>query len=29
MAVVAWGLPMMFSVPLFSRDVYAYIGRAA
>ncbi|TLM70569.1 hypothetical protein FDW81_17460 [Pseudarthrobacter sp. NamB4] len=27
MAVIAWGLPMMFSVPLFSRDVYAYIGQ--
>ncbi|WP_258802442.1 polyprenol phosphomannose-dependent alpha 1,6 mannosyltransferase MptB [Pseudarthrobacter sp. NS4] len=27
MAVVSWGLPMMFSVPLFSRDVYAYIGQ--
>jgi alpha-1,6-mannosyltransferase len=27
MAVAAWGLPMMFSVPLFSRDVYAYIGQ--
>lgn len=26
-AVVAWGLPMMFCVPLFSRDVYAYIGQ--
>jgi alpha-1,6-mannosyltransferase len=26
-AVVAWGLPLMFSVPLFSRDVYAYIGQ--
>ncbi len=26
-ATVAWGLPMMFSVPLFSRDVYAYIGQ--
>jgi hypothetical protein len=26
-AVVAWGLPMAFSVPLFSRDVYAYIGQ--
>lgn len=26
-AVVAWGLPMMFTVPLFSRDVYAYIGQ--
>ena len=25
--MVAWGLPMMFSVPLFSRDVYAYIGQ--
>ena len=22
-----WGLPLMFSVPLFSRDVYAYIGQ--
>jgi hypothetical protein len=27
LAVAAWGLPMMFSVPLFSRDVYAYIGQ--
>ncbi|MBO1268762.1 polyprenol phosphomannose-dependent alpha 1,6 mannosyltransferase MptB [Arthrobacter cavernae] len=26
-AVLAWGLPMMFTVPLFSRDVYAYIGQ--
>jgi alpha-1,6-mannosyltransferase len=26
-AVFAWGLPLMFSVPLFSRDVYAYIGQ--
>ena len=26
-AVVLWGLPLMFSVPLFSRDVYAYIGQ--
>ncbi|MBT2584281.1 polyprenol phosphomannose-dependent alpha 1,6 mannosyltransferase MptB [Arthrobacter sp. ISL-95] len=26
-AIVAWGLPMMFTVPLFSRDVYAYIGQ--
>ncbi|MEJ1181597.1 MULTISPECIES: polyprenol phosphomannose-dependent alpha 1,6 mannosyltransferase MptB [unclassified Pseudarthrobacter] len=26
-AVVLWGLPMMFTVPLFSRDVYAYIGQ--
>jgi len=26
-ATVAWGLPLMFSVPLFSRDVYAYIGQ--
>jgi hypothetical protein len=26
-AVALWGLPMMFSVPLFSRDVYAYIGQ--
>ena len=24
---MAWGLPLMFSVPLFSRDVYAYIGQ--
>jgi alpha-1,6-mannosyltransferase len=27
LATVAWGLPLMFSVPLFSRDVYAYIGQ--
>lgn len=26
-AVAAWGLPMVISVPLFSRDVYAYIGQ--
>ena len=26
-AVAAWGLPLMFTVPLFSRDVYAYIGQ--
>lgn len=26
-AVAAWGGPMMLSVPLFSRDVYAYIGQ--
>jgi alpha-1,6-mannosyltransferase len=26
-AVALWGLPMMLSVPLFSRDVYAYIGQ--
>ena len=26
-AIVAWGLPMLLSVPLFSRDVYAYIGQ--
>jgi alpha-1,6-mannosyltransferase len=26
-AIAAWGLPMMFTVPLFSRDVYAYIGQ--
>ena len=26
-AIGAWSLPMMFSVPLFSRDVYAYIGK--
>jgi hypothetical protein len=27
LAVAAWGLPMVISVPLFSRDVYAYIGQ--
>src|SRR4051812_34393750 len=26
-AMVAWGVPLMFCVPLFSRDVYAYIGQ--
>ena len=26
-ATVAWGLLLMFCVPLFSRDVYAYIGQ--
>lgn len=26
-AVAAWGAPMFFSVPLFSRDVYAYVGQ--
>ncbi|MGG5171470.1 polyprenol phosphomannose-dependent alpha 1,6 mannosyltransferase MptB [Pseudarthrobacter sp. J1738] len=26
-AVALWGAPMMVSVPLFSRDVYAYIGQ--
>ncbi|MDI3195143.1 polyprenol phosphomannose-dependent alpha 1,6 mannosyltransferase MptB [Pseudarthrobacter sp. AL07] len=26
-AIAAWGLPLMFTVPLFSRDVYAYIGQ--
>lgn len=27
LAVTAWGLPMMFAVPIFSRDVYAYTGQ--
>ncbi|MFI5085229.1 MAG: polyprenol phosphomannose-dependent alpha 1,6 mannosyltransferase MptB [Actinomycetales bacterium] len=27
LAVIAWGAPMMAAVPLFSRDVYAYIGQ--
>lgn len=26
-AILAWGLPMVVCVPLFSRDVYAYIGQ--
>ncbi|WP_144791815.1 polyprenol phosphomannose-dependent alpha 1,6 mannosyltransferase MptB [Kocuria palustris] len=26
-AIVAWSLPMVFSVPIFSRDVYSYIGQ--
>lgn len=26
-AVALWGFPMMLSIPLFSRDVYAYIGQ--
>ncbi|MFP3580455.1 polyprenol phosphomannose-dependent alpha 1,6 mannosyltransferase MptB [Arthrobacter sp. SIMBA_036] len=26
-AILAWGLPMVFTIPLFSRDVYAYIGQ--
>lgn len=26
-AVIAWGAPMMVTVPIFSRDVYAYIGQ--
>jgi alpha-1,6-mannosyltransferase len=26
-AIVAWGMPLAFSVPLFSRDVYAYIAQ--
>ena len=26
-ALVLWGAPMMFCVPLFSRDVYSYIGQ--
>lgn len=27
MALVAWSLPMMVSIPMFSRDVYSYIGQ--
>lgn len=26
-AVCAWSLPLLFAVPIFSRDVYAYIGQ--
>lgn len=26
-AVVAWSLPLLLAVPIFSRDVYAYIGQ--
>ncbi|WP_298444831.1 polyprenol phosphomannose-dependent alpha 1,6 mannosyltransferase MptB [Gordonia sp. (in: high G+C Gram-positive bacteria)] len=26
--VCAWALPMLFAVPVFSRDVYAYLGQA-
>ncbi|EMY34375.1 integral membrane protein [Arthrobacter crystallopoietes BAB-32] len=26
-AIVAWGAPLAFSIPLFSRDVYAYIAQ--
>ncbi|RKQ35105.1 polyprenol phosphomannose-dependent alpha 1,6 mannosyltransferase MptB [Kocuria tytonis] len=26
-AVVAWSLPLLFAVPIYSRDVYAYIGQ--
>ncbi|WP_394938258.1 polyprenol phosphomannose-dependent alpha 1,6 mannosyltransferase MptB [Psychromicrobium sp. YIM B11713] len=26
-AILFWSLPLMFSIPLFSRDVYAYIGQ--
>ncbi|WP_427018293.1 polyprenol phosphomannose-dependent alpha 1,6 mannosyltransferase MptB [Pseudarthrobacter sp. P1] len=26
-AVTAWALPMVFAVPIFSRDVYAYTGQ--
>lgn len=27
LAVCAWSLPLLFAVPIFSRDVYAYIGQ--
>lgn len=26
-AVIAWSLPLLFAVPIYSRDVYAYIGQ--
>ncbi|MFT3662020.1 MAG: polyprenol phosphomannose-dependent alpha 1,6 mannosyltransferase MptB [Gordonia sp. (in: high G+C Gram-positive bacteria)] len=26
--VVAWAAPMVFAIPVFSRDVYAYLGQA-
>lgn len=26
-AITAWSVPLMFTVPLFSRDVYSYIGQ--
>lgn len=26
-AIVAWSLPLLFAVPIYSRDVYAYIGQ--
>ncbi|WP_336715025.1 polyprenol phosphomannose-dependent alpha 1,6 mannosyltransferase MptB [Arthrobacter sp. USHLN218] len=26
-AIIAWGIPLAFSIPLFSRDVYAYIAQ--
>jgi multisubunit Na+/H+ antiporter MnhG subunit len=26
-AVVLWGLPLAFTVPIYSRDVYAYVGQ--
>ena len=26
-ATIAWSVPMVFSVPIFSRDVYSYIGQ--
>ena len=26
-AIVLWGLPLLFAVPIFSRDVYAYTGQ--
>ena len=27
LAVCAWSLPLFFAVPIFSRDVYAYVGQ--
>ena len=27
LAITAWGAPMLFAVPIFSRDVYAYTGQ--
>ncbi|MDQ4502304.1 polyprenol phosphomannose-dependent alpha 1,6 mannosyltransferase MptB [Sinomonas sp. ASV322] len=26
-AIVLWGLPLAFTVPIYSRDVYAYVGQ--
>lgn len=26
-AVIAWSVPLLFAVPIYSRDVYAYIGQ--
>ncbi|WP_246180112.1 polyprenol phosphomannose-dependent alpha 1,6 mannosyltransferase MptB [Kocuria coralli] len=26
-AMIAWSVPMMFAIPMFSRDIYSYIGQ--